>query len=355
MSEAEDDLVLTRESFPLYFEGVLNRLGISIWVGAIALAAVIGIIFGLSDLIAGVSTVNRITELTTLLLSLALSPVFLVIVRNKSLVAFRSISSSLAVGQMKELLHTMSNIFDQRNSVKFALIVSAGGIAHHVILSYLQWGTVWWYSAIDIVMVGFLWWFIVATFLWTCLNVSAYSYVLSKRLKFVLRISSRGKMLGLEGYGTLAVFPAVLWGIIATLGTSTTFDPLISAQHPEFIAFYLWIDFIISALSMTGVFLLPLVGFRHLVIPLKRDLLKQLRQLMSELGTDAVPSASRFDSQEALNSMYLWQLSSQIEGIKEWPLSLGAGLRFAVSYLIPGLPLVVRWVYLYAFKRPLPV
>lgn len=355
MSETEDGSVVGRQSFPLYFEGVLNRLGIPVWAGAVILAMVVGIIFGFSDLAAGVSTTNRLIVLTTLLLSLALSPVFLVMVRDKSLVAFQSISSSLAASQAKELLHIMSKIFDQRNSLKFALAVSAGGITHHVILSYLQWGSVWWYTAIDIVLVGFLWWFIVATFLWTCLSVSAYSFIVSKRFKFVLPISSRGKMLGLKGYGTLAVFPAVLWGIIATLGTSTTFDPLVSAQHPQFIAFYLWLDFMISALSMTAVFLLPLMGYRHLVIPLKRELSRQLHRLMSELGMDAIPSASRFDSQKALNSLYLWELSSQIEEIKEWPLSLGAGLRFAISYLIPGSALIVRWVYFYAFKTPLPV
>lgn len=294
-------------------------------------------------------------ELMTLLLSLALSPIFLIIVRDRALMAFQSISLSVVPGQEKKLLRILSKMFDQRTSLKFASVVALGGIAHHIILSYFRWGRIWWYSMIDIVLVGFLWWFVVATFLWTCLSVSAYSFAASKRLKFALAIGARGKMLGLEGYGTLAVFPAILWGVIATVGTATTFDPLISTQFPTLILSYLLLDFLISALSMTAIFLLPILGYRRLVIPFKRESLKHLRQLMSDSGTNGIPSSSNLDPQKTLNSLYLWELSSQIQEIREWPLSLGGELKLVVSYLIPGSVFVARLIYFYAYKVPLPI
>jgi hypothetical protein len=355
MTEENIESALAPKSYPIYFERALGRIGASIRTGALILAFVIGTVFVVSDLVARTLTADRLIELMTLLLSLALGPIFLIIVRDRTVVAFQSISLSLDAGQEKELHQILSKVFDQRTSLKFASVVALGGIAHHITLSYFQWGRIWWYSMIDIALVGFLWWFVIATFLWTCLSVSAYSFVASKRLKFTLPISSRGKMLGLEGYGTLAVFPAILWGVIATLGTATTFDPFISAQFPGLILLYLLLDFVISALSMTAVFLLPILGYRRLVIPFKRELSKQLRQLISESGPNGIPSTPNLDPQKTLNTLYLWELSSQIEEIREWPLSVGAGLKFVVSYLIPGSVFVGRLIYFYTYKVPLPI
>jgi len=343
------------KSYAIYFERPLARVGLPVWTGALVLAFMIGAVFVVSDFIAGILTADRLIQLTTLLVSLALGPVFLILVRDKALVTFQSISLDLDAGQEKELLRILTKMLDQRRSLIFASVIALGGIAHHISLSYFEWGRIWWYSVVDIVLVGFLWWFVIATFLWTCLSVSAYCLVASRRLKFTLPLSSRGKMLGLEGFGTLALFPAILWGVIATLGTATTFDPYISTQFPTLIFSYLLLDFLISALSMTALFLFPILGYRHLAIPFKRELSKQLHQLMLESGTNGVPSTPKLDSQKTLNSLYLWHLSSQIEEIREWPISFGTGVRFIVSYLIPGSVFVGRLIYFYAYKVALPI
>jgi len=278
-------------NYPIYFERVFRNLRLPVWVAGPALAGIMGISFAVTDMVAGLSTLQRFTVVAALLISIDLAPILMVWIRNKSVVAYLDLLPVVDPHEHEKLMEFLSKTFDQRRSLEFALIVATGGVIHHVALSYFEWGRIWWYTIVDTVLVGFVWWFVVAAFLWMCVSVAAYSFLASKRLRFTLTIVSHTRMCGLESFGTLSGIPAVAWGTVATFGTLSTFDPFVLKQFPHLIVTYLSLDFLIAASSMTAIFTLPVLGYRAIVLPLKHSLSRQLDQLISRMGKERILQA----------------------------------------------------------------
>lgn len=342
-----------QERFPIWFERIARVLKMPVWAAALLFTGAIGVVFAVSDAVAGLPTQHRVVVVSALLLSIGLALVMLVLVRNKTVAAYRQMLPVLESVEHHKLFKLLGKTFDQRRAVKFALVVAAVGVVHHVILSYLEWGRIWWYTIVDIIVVGFGWWFIVATFLWTCASVAAYSFLSSGRLRFTPTLISRARMCGLESFGTLSVFPSIAWAVVATLGTMSTFDPFVSKEFPELIVAYLALDFTIIAGSMTVVFCLPALGYRAVVLPLKEELSRKLDSLISQVGRQKILTTA--DENGALRNIYLWQLLSEIEQIKEWPLSFGSSMRFVLSYFIPGSAFIGRLILLLTFHIQIPL
>jgi len=349
----ENDPLYSANSYPLYFERLLQTLKVPVWIAAPALGGFMGGAFAVSDIFAEVPIVQHLVAVLPVLVSIVLAPIMMTVVRDKALAAYRDLLPVLDQTEHGKVPTLLGKTFDQRRSLELALIVGTAGVVHHVVLSYASWGRIWWFSIVDIVLVGFVWWFVVASFFCTCASVAGYSFYASRSLRFTPRLFSHRRMCGLESFGNLSVVPSVAWGTVATFGTLSTFDPAIAKQFPFLIMLYLSLDFVIVATSMTAVFFLPVLGYRAVVLPLKRVWSKRIDQLMSQMGRIDPDNAAAVDDKVALGILFLWVLSSQVRQIKQWPLSLGAGVRFVLSYVIPGSAFVGRLI-LFALRVPIP-
>ena len=248
----------------------------------------------------------------------------------------------------------VSKAFDQRRSLVFSLFVGTGGVLHHIVLSYFEWGRIWWYTVLDIVLVGFVWWFVVAGFLWVCVSIAFYSYLASKHVRFTPNIVSHTRMCGLESFETLSVIPAVAWATVVVFGILSTFDPYVLKFFPQLVLVYLALEFLIVASSMTAIFSLPVFGYRAIILPLKRSFLMRLNQLISSLTKAEDLASLSIDDKSALKHVYLWELLTEIESVKEWPLSMGSSVRFLLSYMIPATIYLGRLILLFSFKIQIP-
>jgi len=343
------------EDYSVYFEGFLRRLRIPTWIAVTSLLTIMGAVFLLSDYAAGIPSLRHLIVIFALLISIGLALILTVVVRNRSVAAYKGLFEVLDTSQHGNLLTIMKTAFDQRRGIAFAIIVGAGGIAHHIILSYMEWGRIWWYTVIDIVFVGFAWWFIVAMFLWLCLGVAWSSVIVSRRLMFRPTIISDTNMCGLDSYATLSIVPAIAWAAVVTFGTLSTFDPVVSRQLPQLILVYLVLDFVIIAGSMTIVFALPVLGFRAIVLPFKKSLHDFLLEQANQFAETEKFIAVNIDEKTMITATYLLELSAQANQVKEWPLGFGSSIRFILSYLIPISIYVGRVVLLVVFNVQVPV
>jgi hypothetical protein len=346
------DSLYSPNLYPLYFERILQPLRLPAWIAALLLGGFIWSAFAVSDILTGVPFVQHLRVVLPVLVSIVLAPIMMTVVRDKSLLAYQDLLPVLNESEHGKLSALLRKIFDQRRSLGFAVVVGTGGVVHHIVLSYVSWGRIWWYSIVDIVLIGFLWWFVVASLFWACASIAGYSFRAARYLQFTPRLFSQRRMCGLESFGNLSVVPSVAWGTVATFGTLSTFDPAIVEQFPFLIMLYLLLDFVIVASSMTAVFFLPVLGYRAIVLPLKRAWSRRIDQLMSQVCAVDPDRANEVDSKAALTTLYILALSSQIRQIKHWPLSLGAGFRFIISYVIPGSVFVARLILL-ALKAPI--
>ncbi|MGA2790698.1 MAG: hypothetical protein ABSF00_08015 [Candidatus Bathyarchaeia archaeon] len=341
------------ESYPLYFERLFRYLKMPAWVSGAGLAVIMGVTFVAADAAANVSTLQRSAEISALLVSVALAPILSLWVRNKGVTAYRNLTLLLSSPERQKLLTLLNRAFDQRRCLLFALVVSTGGVIHHVALSYFEWGRIWWYSVVDIVLVGFVWWFVVASFLWLCVSIAWYSYLASKRVRFRLPITSHTRMNGLESFGTLSIIPAVAWGSVATFGTLSTFDPYVLRQLPQLIILYLSLDFLIAVSSMTAIFALPILGYRAILLPVKQSLFLELDQMIGRMGLAG--SVTTVTAEKASKNTYLLKLLEEADRLKEWPLSMSSTVKFLLSYLIPGSVFLARVILLFSFNVQLPL
>lgn len=342
------------EAYPLYSERILQTFKIPVWIAALVLGALVGFAFAVSNVVAGLPVFEHFAVVFPVIGSIAMAPILTVVVRDRSLAAYGDLLPVLDESEHGKFLSLLRKVFDQRRSLEFATIIGAAGVLHHIVLSYVNWGRIWWYSVVDIVLVGFVWWFVVASFFWTCASVAWYSYHTSKCLRFNPRFFSYRRMCGLESFGSLSVVPSVAWGIVATFGILSTFDPAVVRQFPLLIIVYLSLDFVIVASSMTTVFFFPVLGYRAIVLPLKRAWSKRIDQLMSQVKEIEIDGTATIDEESALIILYLWAISHQIRQIKGWPLSQGAGVRFILSYVIPSSVYVGRLI-LFASRVPVPL
>lgn len=346
---------IASEDYPIYFEGFLRRLGVSNGITIASLVAIMGAVFLISDYVAGIPSLRHLVVILALLISIGLSLVLGVMVRDRTVEAYIDLLGVIDLSLHDKLLAIMKTAFDQRRGIAFAIIVSAGGIVHHIILSYVEWGSIWWYTIVDIAFVGFAWWFIVAMFLWLCLGVAWSSFIVSRRLKFRPTVISDTNMCGLDSYATLSIVPAVAWASVVTFGTLSTFDPFIAGQHPQLILVYLILDFVIVAGSMTAIFAPPILGFRAIILPFKKSLHTFLIAQASQFsGTEKFATAN-VDDNSVIKATYLLELSAKVNQIKEWPLGFGSGIRFILSYLIPISIYVGRVILLAVFNVQIPV
>lgn len=350
-SHMEEEL---QERYPVYFEKFLRSLKLPVWVGGPALGLVLGGSFIAADIIAGLSTVRHLIVVTALLISISLAPILTVYTRNKGVAAFLNLLPIIPSSDQRRFMGLLNKAFGLKRSIIFALFVGTGGVLHHIILSYLEWGRIWWYSVLDITLVGFVWWFVVAAFLWLCLSVAVYSYVASKQIRFRPTIFSHTRMCGLESFGTLSVIPAVAWGTVAAFGTLSTFDPFVLKQLPQFILAYLGLDFLIAASSMTVIFSLPVLGYRAIVLPLKHSLSIRLIQAMKSKSTGDDLVDLKVTNNAAVKQLYLWELLAQTERLKEWPLRSGESVKFILSYLIPAAVYIGRLILLLGVRIQIP-
>ena len=334
------------DAYPLYFERILRILKMPVWIAGLVFGGVVGSVLVVSDIAAGLPVREHFPVLSAELISIALAPILMVVVRNRALAAYRDLLAILPETQQETLAVLLRKAFDQRRSLILSLIIGAAGVVQHISLSYFTWGRIWWYSTVDILLIGFGWWFVVASFFWTCASVAGYSFYASRCLQLMPRVFSHKRMCGLESFGNLAVVPSVAWGTVATFGTLSTFDPATVEHFAQLIVFYLTLDFIIVAGSMTAIFFLPILGYRSVVLPLKRSLSRRMNELLVSTDGTVISDSWAVDDSTALRNLYLWALSSQIRQIKEWPLSLGGGIRFLLSYVIPGAAFIGRLMLL---------
>lgn len=339
---------------PTYFERITQKLKIPVWIAALTICAVMGIAFVVSNIAAGLPVLEHFTVISAELISVVLATILMMEVRDRTLAAYRALLPALDREQLDKFSTLLKGIFDQRRSLVFGALVGAGGIIHHVVLSYAIWGRIWWYSAVDIILIGFVWWFVTANFFWTCVSVAGYSFHASRSLHLTPRLLSHKRMCGLESFGTLSVVPSVAWALVATFGTFSTFDPAAVKNFPQLVMAYAGFDFLIVASSMTAIFFLPVLGYRSIVLPAKRKWSARIDELIRQAGgVDALHSTT-VESEVALRNLYLLALSSQVRQIKEWPLGLGASIRFLLSYVIPAAGFIARLI-LYAMGAQIPL
>jgi len=341
------------DAYPLYFERILRTSGLPVSAASIAFGVIMLGLFLISDTIAGVPALEHLAVVCTELVSLVLALILTRVIRDQSLVGFQSLQPVLKESEHDKLSALLRKALDQRRTLVFAAAVGAAGVVHHILLSYVTWGRIWWYSAVDIVLVGFVWWFVVAGFFWTCTSVAAYSYYASRSLEFEPRIFSHRRMCGLESLGKLSIVPSIAWGAVATFGTLSTFDPTIVEHFPVLIILYLSLDFVIVAGSMTAIFFLPVLGYRAIVVPFKREWSSQVDKLLAQVHEEDILRVSTLDHRVAITNLHLWALSSQIREIRQWPFTLGEGIRFVLSYAIPGFAFIGR-LLLFTLGMPIP-
>jgi hypothetical protein len=354
LSSTNGETACSPEIYPIYFERITKKLKIPVWIGAVSVGAVMGIAFTVSNIAAGLPALEHFPVISAELISIVLATILVIEVRDRTVVAYSTLLPVLEKNQQGRLSTLLKSIFDQRRSLMFSVPVGAGGIVHHVVLSHFVWGRIWWYSIVDIILIGFFWWFVVASFFWTCVSIAAYSFYASRSLQLLPRLLSYRRMCGLESFGTLSVVPSVAWALVATLGTFSTFDPASAKSFPQLLVVYFGFDFLVVAASMTAMFFLPILGYRSIVIPAKREWATRIDELMSQAGVTEVPHSIDIEDPVALRILHLLVLSTQVRQIKDWPLSLGTSIRFLLSYGIPAAGFISRLV-LYAVGLQIPL
>jgi hypothetical protein len=354
LNRVNRETLCSPDTYPIYFERITKRLKIPVWIVAVSVGAAMGVAFAVSNIAAGLSALEHFPVIFAELVSIVLATILVIEVRDRTLAAYSNLLPALDKNQQDRFSTLLKSIFDQRRSLIFSALVGAGGIVHHVILSYLIWGSIWWYSAVDIILIGFVWWFVVASFFWTCVSVAAYSFYASKSLQLVPRLLSYRRMCGLESFGTLSVVPSVAWALVATFGTFSTFEPAPAKSFPQLLIIYLGFDFLIVASSMTVLFFLPILGYRLIVLPAKREWSTRIDELMSQAGVIEVPHSIDVEDPVALRTLHLLVLSTQVRQIKDWPLSLGTSIRFLLSYGIPAAGFIARLIF-YAVGVQIPL
>jgi hypothetical protein len=340
--------------YPIYFERITKKLKIPVWIAAVLAGAVMGIAFAVSNIAAGLPSLEHFPVISAELVSIVLATILVIEVRDRTLAAYRSLLPALDENQQDRFSMLLKSIFDQRRSLIFSAVVGAGGIIHHVSLSYFIWGRIWWYSVVDIILIGFVWWFVVASFFWTCVNVAGYSFYASRSLQLTPRLLSYRGMCGLESFGTLSIVPSVAWALVATFGTFSTFDPAPAKSHPQLLVVYLGFDFLVVASSMTVMFFLPILGYRSIVLPAKRMWSARIDELMSQAGVFEIPHSIDIEDPVVRRILPLLVLSTQVRNIKDWPLSLGTSIRFVLSYVIPVAGFIARLIF-YAVGAQMPL
>lgn len=339
------ETICSPDTHPIYLERITKRLKIPVWIVAVTVGVVMGIIFAFSNIVAGLPALEHFPVISAELVSIVLATILVIEVRDRTLTAYSTLIPALDKNQQDKLSTLLKSIFDQRRSLMFSALVGAGGIVHHVALSYFIWGRIWWYSTVDIILIGFVWWFVVASFFWTCVSVAAYSFYASRSLQLFPRLLSYRRMCGFESFGTLSVVPSVAWALVASFGTFSTFDPAATKSFPHLLVVYLGFDFLVVAASMTVMFFLPIFGYRSIVLPAKREWSTRIDELLSQAGVIEIPDSLEIEDPVAPTILYLLALSTQVRQIKDWPLSLGTSIRFLLSYGIPATSFIVRLAF----------
>lgn len=186
------------------------------------------------------------------------------------------------------------------------------------------------------------------------MSVAGYSFHASRSLQLTPKLLSYGRVCGLESFGTFSVVASVAWALVATFGTFSTFDPASVKIFPQLLTVYLGLDFLIVASSMTIMFFLPVLGYRPIVLPVKRGWSTRIDELMTQAGVLEVPHSIAVEDLVALRILYLYVLSTEVRQIKDWPLSFGTSIRFLLSYVIPAAGFIARLIF-YAVGVQLPL
>ena len=178
MNRVNVETLCSPDVYPIYFERITKKLKIPVWIAAVSAGAVMGIAFWASNIAAGLPSLEHFPVISAELVSIVLATILVIEVRDRTLAAYRSLLPALDENQQDRFSMLLKSIFDQRRSLIFSAVVGAGGIIHHVSLSYFIWGRIWWYSVVDIILIGFVWWFVVASFFWTCVSVAGTRFML---------------------------------------------------------------------------------------------------------------------------------------------------------------------------------
>lgn len=320
--------------FPIFLETISERVKLPIWLSALLLNIVLYLAFVLSDAVSGVSLPNHSSiAFFSIFISLYAAIVGIVLLRDKTIEKLQEISSIIPVAKLKAQIKA---IFDEKNYVFFGAIISTLGISNHVIQSFVLWGRLWWYSIVDIILIGFLWWFIAGILLWFCIRISFFLCQLGKRTDVNLSLMRYDRMCGFGPIGKLTLILATIWGVVLAFGTVTT----LAAIDPMMLFLYLILDFLIIVGSMSVVFLLPLVGFHNRIHHFKKEKLSGL--LSEEEYYLASVEKQRVSTKELLYNLYIMSLISEVEKIKEWPIEVSDGGRFILSCFFAIVPLIMR-------------
>lgn len=314
-------------------------------VAAAVVNAVIILIFTLRDIVAGSNYVGLFSiQFLSHWVSLYLAMFFLVHIRDTGVRAFEATVTLLkepsSIDRMKLAL---SVAFNQRRMILFGLMIGVGGITHHTILSLMEWGKIWWYSIVDIVLIGFAWWFVVGTFLWVCVSFSYSLYKLTKLNMFKLSIVTRDRCCGLSPIGGATVLMILGWASVVSVGTITTFY-FETVMNQLLVTVYLALDLLIISGSMAFLFVFSLGGFRYAIRTFKFQTLDALATLSERLNQEARESRGAAGD-SFLRGLYIACMFNEAEKIREWPAQFADLLKFVFSYAIPLATFIVGlWI-----------
>jgi hypothetical protein len=333
---------LRKEAFPIYIEVFLRRGKLPIYCNALIINILIHIAFILSDLAAGIPLTRHLNfAFTSHFISLYAAMISLILLRDKTIEKLQE-SSGAFLNFETDVVPRLKKVFDQTKCLIFGAIISAGGVVHHIILSIVIWGKIWWYSLIDIFFIGFLWWFVVGTMFWTCTNIAFFLFKLGKEVSLDIALLSFDRRCGLGSLGELTLILSVMWGITVTFGTITTFTPV----PTWLLQVYLILDFIIISGSMTALFLLQVLSFHQKLLNFKKEKLKEIEGIFRKINEENWIKFRRgkVDVKDILDNLFIFRLFDEVETIKEWPLELNSWVKFILSQLIPGITLLLRLI-----------
>ena len=99
MNRVNREALCSPDLYPIYFERIIKKLKIPVWVAAVSVGAVTGIVFVVSNIAAGLPAFEHFIAISAELISIVLAMILVIEVRDRTLAAYSSLLPALQKDQ----------------------------------------------------------------------------------------------------------------------------------------------------------------------------------------------------------------------------------------------------------------